>query len=160
MLSTLLSQRWEHNVGPLSNCTVGLCWPNMLGQRWANVVYRTTTVGSSLGQHCHFRWANVGSTTLAHCLTVLWAFICPTGCLYGRVIIGPTLRRTDSHWWRFTWYVLSAHSWNSFDLEPFVNSNQWKLSLLSKITITSYLPECIYCTHIKIFECTWRFFRM
>ena len=30
MLSTVLDQRWEHNVGPPSNSTVGLRWPNML----------------------------------------------------------------------------------------------------------------------------------
>ena len=65
MLSTLLGLTLEAQPGPPSNCTVGLCWPYMLGQRWANVVYRTTTVGPSLGQHCHFRWANVGNTTLA-----------------------------------------------------------------------------------------------
>ena len=98
MLSTLLGQRWEHNVGAMSNCTVGLRWPNVLGQRWANVVYRITTVGPSLRQ----RWQiyfNVGPSLGQRCQIyfMCWAIIGPTlgQCFlwhnYSRAIIGPTL---------------------------------------------------------------------
>ena len=69
--------------------------------------YKTMTIfkpiwtnSKSLSLKCwitYFRWAKVGSRTLDHCLTALWALNDPTGCLYGRIIIGPTLRRPDTY---------------------------------------------------------------
>ena len=105
MLSTLLGQRWEHNVGPP-------LWAFVCTTCWANVVYRTTTVGPLLSQHCHFRWANVGSTSLAHCLTTLWAFFGPTcwaNVVYRITTVGPFLGQRCHFCWANVGSTLLAH---------------------------------------------------
>ena len=115
-----IDQKVNHNpdnmmllVGPTLRQCCQLCWANVgsttlahhLTALWAFV---GPTYWANVGQCClshNDGRANIGPTlsfllgqcwehNVGHCLTALWTFIGPTGCLYGGVIIGPTLRRT------------------------------------------------------------------
>ena len=141
----LLGQRWGNVVNFVGPTLGAQRWPTVwlyCGPLWAQHARPTLGqyclshnygIGPSFGQHCHFRWANVGNTTLAHCLTALWAFIGPTGRLYGRVIIWPTLHRSDNM------SLLEIQLW--FNIA-------WPSKLAKKIYVNTYFG--IYITFHRL----------
>ena len=95
----LFGQRWGNVVnffGPTFMGKRSTTLAHCLTALWPNDVYRTTTVGPSLDQHCHY-------------------------CLYGRVIIGPALRKSDKIISLITWPPL--YGWKI--AEKLYPINQW-----------------------------------